>query len=222
MSFLSDLFRKKTDYKAGGLILSEIPFSATLVKTPEQFVAPKKVDFRDMCIETSNQGQFPHCAGYATAGYIEVQNWKRLHYPKQVDGDVIYFEAKKIDGDNSAGTTLQSAVKSALNLNLITGKAEYIEGGRENLKFAIHEFGVCIAGFNITQDWNNVGSDGKIPCKDHRKIGGHAVLICGFDSEGIYIQNSWSSTWGLYGFCLLSWSQFDDQFMQGMIIRQAA
>lgn len=219
MSFLDNLFRSKTHYKAGGLILGDIPLSANLVKTPEKFVAPRKIDFRDMCIETSNQGPHPFCGGYSVAGYIEVQNWKRLHYPQQVDGEAIYLEAKKFDGISGDGTSLQAAVQAAMNLKLITGKAEYVNKGRENIKFAIHEFGVCVGGFEITADWNNVRDDGVVPYKDNRKLGGHAILICGFSPEGVYIQNSWSPTWGLYGFCLLSWQQVDEQFMHGMIVR---
>ena len=35
--------------------------------------------------------------------------------------------------------------------------------------------------------------------------GGHAVIICGYDQEGVYIQNSWGRTWGFKGFCLMKW-----------------
>lgn len=221
MALLDNLFVKKTNFKAGGIILEKVPLSAKLIKESDRFVAPRKMDFRDMCLETSNQFQTSHCAGYATAGYIEFQNWKFKHYPEQIDGDAIYYEAKRIDGYNENGTWVKCAIQAAFNLGLINGNIEYILGDRRTLKFAIHEFGVCIASFNITSEWNSVGKNGKIPeLRKSNIMGGHAVLICGYDSEGVYIQNSWGVNWGLYGFGFLGWDQFDIQFQDGVIIRK--
>lgn len=222
MIILDKILNKKTNFKAGGLIIEDIPSSATYVKTPDKFVAPKKLDFRDMCIETSDQATTPHCVGYSTAGYIEVQNWRRNHYPEQIDGDAIYYEAKKLDNYAGDGTWIKYAVTAANNLELIQGTAEYVNNDRQKFKFAIHEKCVCISSFVITNEWNRVGRDGIIPNWGNNIItlGGHAVLCCGFDDFGVYLQNSWSYNWGLYGFALLSWEQFDRQFQHGIIIRE--
>lgn len=87
-----NIFSKKTNFDADGWVEEEgeIQEEEALLATPRNFVAPRKVDFRDMCLKTSDQGQTPHCTGYSTAGYIEVQNWRRKHYPEQIDGDSIY------------------------------------------------------------------------------------------------------------------------------------
>ena len=221
MSFLDKIFTRKTNFSAGGLFLEDIPASAVLLKEPDKFVAPRKLDFRDMCIETSNQGNYPHCAGYSTAGYIEVQNWRTLHYPEQVDGDKIYAEAKKLDGYSGPGTWIKWTVQGAMNLGLIKGTIEHIIPDRRKLMFAIHEYCVCIAGFDITNEWNCVDGRGYIPKLNNSTFhGGHAVLCCGYGPEGVYIQNSWGSSWGLYGFAILSWEQFDSQFKDGVIIRR--
>ena len=224
MGIFDSLFSKKTDFKAGGVRLEGIPLSASLLKSPTNFVAPAKLDFRDMCIQTSNQLQTPHCAGYSTAGFIEVQNWRTLHYPEQINGDAIYDAAKKLDGYPGDGTSLNCAAKGAINLGLINGSIEFIGRDSQKVRFAIHENCVCIGAFGITNEWNNVGRDGKIPNYGNaaKDIGGHAVLICGYDGEGIYIQNSWGVSWGLYGFCFLSWEQFEWQFDSGAIIRRSA
>ena len=213
---------KVTDHKAGGLILKSPPASAVLMKEADKFVAPRKLDFRDMCVQTSNQEPSPHCAGYSTAGYIEVQNWRTLHYPAQVDGDAIYYEAKKIDGDPNNGTTLEAAVQGAMNLGFVSGVPEYIANERIKVQFAIHEFCACIGAFEITDEWNNVGKDGIIPNfgDSSKPLAGHGILICGYDDKGIYVQNSWGSAWGLYGFGFLGWEQFDRQFDSGVIIRK--
>ena len=218
-SILKRLFSQRTEFKADGLILDDVPDINRISKVPGKFCAPRKLDFRDMCIPTSDQARSPHCTGYATAGYIEVQNWRKLHYPEQVDGDKIYFQAKELDHYPADGTWIHIATKAALNLDLIDGQIEYIESNRRALQFAIHEYLVCIGSFEITDEWNAINRKGIIPNwgADKQSIGGHAVLICGYDPDGIYIQNSWSRSWGLYGFGFLSWEQFDRQFKYGLV-----
>lgn len=219
--WIEKLTAKKTNFQAGYLKLKDIPLSASnTLSAPQKFVAPRKLDFRDMCIATSNQGTTPHCAGYSTAGFIEIQNWRKKHYPEQVDGDRVYKKAKEYDSYEGDGTTLDCAVKAALELGLIKGKEKFISRSKSAVQFAIHEFSACIAGFLITDEWNYCHKNGRISnFKDKaRDLGGHAVLICGYDPYGPFIQNSWGTSWGLHGFCHLSWKQFKKQFMSGVCI----
>ena len=212
---------KKTNFAAGGLLPTRLVRCAgNTLKTSSKFVAPKKLDFRDMCLEPNDQGSTPHCAGYATAGYIEVQKWRINHYPEQIDGDAIYETAKKLDNNTEDGTTLESAANAAISMGLISGTPKLINAGVNDIKFAIHSYLACIAGFNITNEWNYVDKNGSIRDLGNRAqfLGGHAVLICGYDSDGVYIQNSWGSSWGLYGFIHLSWKQYNHQFMYGLVI----
>jgi hypothetical protein len=68
---------KHTNFKAGGLIPSrQVQSSSNTHSRDKKFIAPRKLDFRDMCLSTDNQNDSPHCAGYATAGMIEMDNWK--------------------------------------------------------------------------------------------------------------------------------------------------
>lgn len=209
---------KKTDYTAGFLKFEDVSQKLQL-GAPANFVAPRKLDFRDMCIQTSDQKNTPHCAGYATAGFIEILNWKKNHYPQQIDGNAIYNKAKQIDGDATPGTTLSASTKAAIDLGLIKGAAQYIGKNRDQVKFAVHSYDSCIAGFMITNEWNMVNKNGTVSVLTNPvDIGGHAVLICGYDPDYVYIQNSWGIEWGFYGFCQLSWNQFDKQFMSGAVI----
>ena len=72
----------------------------------------------------------------------------------------------------------------------------------------------------ITTDWNFVDKKtGMIKNTPGAKTrGGHAVALCGYSDDGVYIQNSWSNTYGIHGFCILSWEQAKSQFMNGMVI----
>lgn len=222
---LSKLFRSsrynKTNFKAGYCkgpkLLANKQNTASY---PDHFLAPRKLDFRDMCIKTSDQESTPHCAGYAIAGMIEVQNWKKKHYPEQVDGDAIYLESKRIDGDPYEGTSLDSAARAAINLKLIDGKIKFVETSFSGIKFCIHSYTTFTAGFMVTDEWNNVDrKTGRIPeFENSVNLGGHAVLVCGYDEDGVYIQNSWGPTWGIHGFALVPWDTVTTQFMYGIVI----
>jgi hypothetical protein len=212
----------KTNFKAGGLVLNKVMMSAeNTLSINNRFIAPRKIDCRDLCIETSHQYNSPHCAGFATAGFIEVRNWKINHYPEQIDGHLIYNEAKKFDNMPGDGTTLECAAKAAINLNLISGKIKYIDCNIQNMMFAIHTNSVFIGGFAITDEWNRVDlKTGEISNFENgaTALGGHAVLVCGYDQRGIYIQNSWGYAWGLYGYALIPWPLVSKQFMYGVVI----
>lgn len=214
----------KTNFDAGGCMLEEVPMGADIVLAAQKFMAPRKIDSRDMLLTSSNQGQTPHCVGYSTAGYCEFIHWKTHHYPEQMDGDAVYAEAKKMDGSpNVNGTWPKFGVRAAINLGLIQGNGKYVQKGRKNVKFALHQYGVCVAGFMITTEWNKVEKKSGLIVdmgNNAQNRGGHAVLLCGYDNTGVYIQNSWGTEWGLHGFGLLRWSQFDRQFMSGMVITQ--
>jgi hypothetical protein len=213
---------KKTDFHGGGLIPSHrVKTPSNVFLASQQFYAPRRLDFRDMCIETSDQSTTPHCAGYSTAGMIEMYNWKRDHFPKQVDGAAIYNEAKDIDGDMNDGTSLDSAAQAAINLGLIQGALKFVEGDQDSIKFAVHTHSSFVAGFMITDEWNYVNKKtGAIADYGNsaQKLGGHAVLVCGYGPEGVYIQNSWGTDWGIYGFAIIPWPKVSQQFMYGMII----
>jgi len=214
---------KKTDFSGGDLHKDPEPLmeSRAFYASP-QFVAPRRMDSRDMCLRSSNQGQTPHCAGYSTAGFIEVFNWRTKHYPEQCDGDLIYTEAKKLDGMPQVnGTILRCAGQGAINAGLIKGVVKQVPKTEMDIQFAIHTYGVCVAGFMITDEWNLVEkTTGKISNfgDKARIIGGHALLLAGYSDEGIYIQNSWGEEWGIYGFGILSWEQFNKQIMDAMVI----
>jgi hypothetical protein len=45
----------------------------------------------------------------------------------------------------------------------------------------------------------------KVPGSRQRLLGGHAMYVCGYTSEGIVIPNSWDTDYGDNGFLRLSW-----------------
>jgi hypothetical protein len=48
--------------------------------------------------------------------------------------------------------------------------------------------------------------------------GGHEVLIVGYDSSGVRIQNSWSTGWGAQGFAWLNWNFVDSYSYEATVM----
>jgi len=184
------------------------------------FVAPAKLDFMDMCLPADDQGNTPTCAAHATASFIEVENWRLTHHPKQVDATPIYEKAKAIDSDGQDGTTLESAAQAAIALGMIKAIPSFLSDNNPNtLKFAIHTHYGCILGMNITEEWNSVGSDGKLEVIPNAEvIGGHGIYSPAYDGYGPWVENSWGLSYGLGGFIQMSWEQYRAQWMDGCVL----
>lgn len=185
-------------------------------------VNPRKIDNRQQCSVTDQQGNTPHCAGYSICNLCEALIWKKTGKLINLNADQVYAKAKEIDGDlNSDGTYLEAAIKAALKLGGFddsTIKIGTIYNDRtdktvEMVKFLIHKYDFLHCGFQIDEGWYS-SSDKDSYIKSYgRNLGGHAVLGCGYDPDGFYLQNSWGSSWMSKGFGILSWNLFKKQFM---------
>lgn len=196
------------------------------------FVAPRRIDNRDQCIPTGDQGQLPHCAAWTMRGYMGAIMWKRNDYPPtDINPSEIYSHAKKIDGDpNGNGTTLTAVLDYALKNKIFDSNKCKIEviwnvsNARDCVKYAIHKYGCILSAFNITTEWytcnkqkSSITGNGSY----RRNAGGHAVLAVGYDENGIYIQNSWGEQWSQWGFGLITWEEFDRQFLYAACLSNA-
>lgn len=209
----------QTHHKADGLVLEDIDLCMPL-SLPAGLTVPAWIDSRPLCLPTSNQGASEACASFAVAGFAEVQNWKRTHIQTDVDGLELHRKTKATDGISQPGTTFTAVIKTAQDMGILskTISVQSIKT-RRDLQFAIHANDVCLGAFNISDDWNRANTiNGWIDRANGVQIGGHAVLICWYDAEGVGFQNSWSGTWGCNGFGRMTWNQFDAQFMYGFAL----
>lgn len=214
-------FFSKKKYKLDADVNVSKPKAFTAESTKLSYYYPRSIDFRDMCLPTNNQGKTPHCVGYAVAGYIEVNYWKMFHIPLQFPADKIYQKAKELENNNEDGTTIEYGFRAAKELNYFSGDIQTFEPWKANVKFQLHKYGICCGAFQITDEWYDVGNrTGMIQSKRNPEIlGGHAVLVCGYNDDGIYIQNSWGyDDWGKYGFAILPWEMVQKQMVYGVII----
>ncbi len=190
-------------------------------------VNPLKIDNRQIVAPTDQQGSKPHCAGYSICNWAEAILWKRTGKLYNLDADQVYAKAKQLDGDiNGDGTYLECAIKAAVQLggfetnNMKIGFVynDKNENTIETIKFLIHKYDFIHCGLNINEGWYNCNNKNYTIEAGGRNLGGHAVLICGYDSIGVYIQNSWGKDWGANGFCILPWNEFLNEFMYGCFI----
>lgn len=189
---------------------------------------PDAIDNRCYCTAIEDQGAKPWCAAYTAAAFAENVLWRRDGKIKQIEPDWIYAYAKKHDGDpNGDGTTLDCVLGALLNKGVFGKDCKIRTVGRgwtgtdvEDVKAAIHRFGCFLGGFNITEEWYDLSRKGveNVTGKASNSLGGHAVLVCGYNAGGVWIENSWGKNWGKDGFGFIEWVAFRKQFMYGTVL----
>jgi len=86
------------------------------------------------------------------------------------------------------------------------------------VKHLIHRYDFVQAGFNIDEGWYDCNKSNYILKKRGRSQGGHAVILCGYDDIGFYVNNQWSVDWGSKGFAIIPYSLFLQQFLYGALV----
>lgn len=175
-----------------------------------------------------DQGSKPYCAAYSASSFAESILWRKNGYRTEIDPDPLYFHAKTIDGDPTGdGTYLECTLDALLQKKYFdrkTCKVKTFGGsvfgfgdGLTSVKNAIHRYGVCIAGFDITGEWFN--PKGAVIRGDGSKSqGGHAVTLVGYDKGGVLILNSWGKSYAKNGFVYITNKAFEKQFMYGAVL----
>lgn len=185
-------------------------------------VNPLKIDNRQQCSVTDQQGNTPHCAAYSICNICEALIWKKTGKLINLNADQVYAKAKTLDGAvNDEGTYLEYAIQAALQLGGFNGskiKVNTAYNDRtdktvELLKFLIHKYDFLHAGFMISEGWYGASSKNPYAIAKGSSLGGHAVIICGYDQTGVYIQNSWGQEWGSMGFAIVPWNDVKSTLM---------
>lgn len=193
------------------------------LSVPSTYAGPEELILSGYCTPVENQGNLPYCAAYAASSFAENVLWRRRGYHKDVDPVPLYQFAKTIDGDpDGDGTLLECPLKGLVVKKILPDKCrpKILRGqlwgmsGKDVVKYAIHKYGVCVAGFDITGEWFTP-KNGVVTGADRKSEGGHAVVICGFDKDGFLILNSWGRSYAHDGFVYVANRAFDDQFMYG-------
>ena len=193
-----------------------------------RFQAPNELILTGYCVPVDDQGRLPWCAAYSAANYAENILWRKNGYHEEIAPAPLYAHAKSIDGDpDGDGTYLECTLDALLEKKYFDRsvcKVRTIGGNRfgngnplADVKYAIHRYGVCMAGFDITDEWY-APKDGIVRGLAGKPQGGHAVLIVGYDRDGVVIQNSWGRDYAHDGFVYLTNRAFGDQFMYAALL----
>jgi len=183
--------------------LSAIQAPIELRELPENYIIPYQ-------LRISNQDNYPHCVGYASATLKEEKE-RREQNPVDFDGDWIYRKCKEIDNYPGSGTYLRTAMKvlqkeGAKPLNMEATDemvySKYRIGGYakvdlsfKGLRSAIYQNGIIMAGFyGDNEGWRTAYIK---PPKEIKW--GHAVALIGFNENYIIGQNSWGLNFGNKG-----------------------
>lgn len=225
-----EYLRRINTYKFNGILIPDLyKTSVPLLRhtlEASNFMAPATIDARDYCPPTSDQGATSMCAAYTAAHWASNIRWRKDDVLTIYDPAKIYQAAKKIDRfPDRDGTTLDAVlavIRDELNLFPKTCEIQYIDAynARATIKYAVHKFGAVLGAFHITSEWmrcnaDKVVIDGEF---DPVTVGGHAVLICGYNQHGVIIQNSWGEKFGAYGYATITWKEFDKQFAYGAVL----
>lgn len=184
---------------------------------------PVAVDNREYCTAIEDQGSKPWCAAYTAAAFAENVLWRKNGRITQIEPDWIYKYAKAHDGDpNGDGTTLDCVLEALRDRKVFDPKVCRVRTvyGETDVKAAIHRFGCFLGGFNITEEWYDLAKRGveNVTGRSAASLGGHAVLVCGYNAGGVWIENSWGEDWGKGGFGFIEWPAFRQQFMYGTVL----
>lgn len=191
-------------------------------------VSPLKIDNRQLCSVTDSQGSTPHCGGYSICNIAEALIWKKTGKLMNLNADQVYAKAKQLDGQSNAdGTYLEYAIKAAIELGGFGSQSKNLNIGFiynnnndivKRIQRLIHKYDFIHAGFAIDDGWYKATNEDYIIKKGSHQLGGHAVLICGYDQVGVYIQNSWGKKWGSQGFAVLPWNLVKEQLIYCCVI----
>ena len=221
-NFVKENTQVVNKYRHDNILHGDYYKNSSKVNIPATGIFPLKVDNRQLCSPTDYQGDKPYCVGYSCAQLLEALIWKYKGKLMNLDAAQIYAKAKEKDGRLDVGGTyvdlgLNSAIRIVQEPFLRNWFMVKTSRDREEnvLRRVIHCNDFAIAGFKITEGWYDVGSSTNFYINQNNKIlGGHAVLICGYDNTGVYIQNHWGKTWGAKGFAILPWALYKEQLMQ--------
>jgi len=172
-----------------------------------------------------NQGARPWCTAFATVGAME--NLIRHDFNELVDLSEIdhwnhYQEYSVYTSVSTAATTPITPEDSwpyygdpipdyeSTAIAKITDWKEITT--KEDVFAAINVGHPVVVGVDLTDSWENPGSDGSVSSSGYI-IGGHAMVVVGYQNDGAWggggyltFKNSWGSEWGNLGYAKVPYS----------------
>lgn len=152
-----------------------------------------------------DQGQTPHCVGYAGAQWLQTEEatWTEHSLPSGVTGDVLYYDCKAVDGEPKAedGSTGRSLMKVMQSLGYLAS-FHWATSSTDIIAW-LSTKGPVLVGTPWTQNMFTPDKNGYIHPRG-AVAGGHEWIVHGVfpDKRGnamLKMCNSWGVSWGAAG-----------------------
>lgn len=186
---------------------------------------PKAVEWYFSELPIKDQGQTNTCVGQSCTYLKEVQEYFEHKAVFEFDANKLYEDCKKIDDYPGDGTFLRIGLKILFNDGLSANGLSTPERykissyarleGVEDMKYALASTGPIVVGIKVYENMENVKEDGFVPESEGSFLGGHAVMITGYDDTrgGFRMVNSWGKEWGIDGTAWLSYNFIEQNMM---------
>lgn len=199
-------------------------------------------DWQKLRLPVLDQGPDGACTGFALATVVHFLLRTQDQGPAkrdEVSPWMLYRMARRYDewpGESYSGSSARGAMKGwhkhgVCKLTLWRGDAQqltqkitadasarplgaYLRVNHKDLvamHCALTDVGALYATATVHSGWDEPAADGTIGRSD-RVLGGHAFVIVGYDSKGLWIQNSWGPGWGKRGCARIG---YDDWLANG-------
>jgi C1A family cysteine protease len=203
---------------------------------------PKKADISLKCPPVYQQGDLGSCVANSVGGNIEfIRMFQKLkvYTPSRL---FIYYNAREMEGtiDEDSGCTIRDGIKTVANLGVCPETIwEYFIPNfaikppthcyqealnsqvinYRRIGYTLSEMKSClvegfpfIIGVDVFENFPMETETGIIPMPKGECIGGHAMLVVGYDDDArvFKIRNSWGEEWGESGYGYIPYDYLTD------------
>lgn len=188
-----------------GFIQSKLDGTEKQFKEIKGLDIPDEFSYIKQLPKVLNQGSDPICVPCSISGYINCS--LNLNTGKSEDNQVDLEKMFDLLGSKE-GMTFKDALNYLKTVGIQTNKGTFkadnyaMVGSIPVLKHALIMNGPCIAGLPVYDSQRDdfwVGPYSQ---------GGHAIVIVGYDKEGLIIRNSWGPYYGHNGYYHIKYEDF--------------